>query len=229
MKCEKYLVLKISGSIVSPKNRGLIREYSKVIRRLVTRGYKLAVVVGGGDVAKEYIGAARDCGVEEGWLDILGIEASRLNALLLISTLRDNAYPYPPRSLEEFLKAWSTSSIVVCGGFQPGQSTNAVSAIIAESIGATTIVNASRIDAIYDKDPKTHPEAKPFKEITVSQLRRMLSRSREKPGEYDVLDDLSLNVLERSKIKLIFLDGKKPELITEALKGVIRGTLVKPE
>ncbi len=80
----------------------------------------LAVVTGGGGLARRYIAVGRSLGPNEGYLDLLGIESSRMNALLVALYL--DGYKGVPRSLEEFVSVWSFKRPVVAGGFQPGQS-----------------------------------------------------------------------------------------------------------
>jgi len=113
------LVVKVSGKILNASNPELVSKYAEVFSNL-SQEYELAVIVGGGPVAREYIEAGRKIGVGEGWLDVLGLNAARLNALLLVSTLGSKAYPMPPSSVDEFLKAWATGKIVVLGGLQYG-------------------------------------------------------------------------------------------------------------
>jgi uridylate kinase len=117
------VAVKVSGKFIDPSNPGYVSELCGVLRELVSSGYRVAVIVGGGGLARRYIDAARRIGVSEALLDSIGIEASRLNALLVASGLGDLAYPSIPRSFEDFLRAWATGKVVVLGGLQPGQST----------------------------------------------------------------------------------------------------------
>ena len=60
------------------------------------------------------------------------------------------------------------------GGLHPGQSTNATSALIAEKVKASTFLNATDVNGIYDSDPNTNKNAKLFKEITVKECMEIL-------------------------------------------------------
>jgi predicted uridylate kinase len=117
-------------------------------------------VVNRGSTARHYISMARRLGVNESWSDLLGINISRINALLLNALLGDITYNYIPRNVDEVLTAWSSGKVVTLGGLQPGQSTNAVAMIIAELVGADLVVNATDVDGVYDKDPKKYSDAK---------------------------------------------------------------------
>jgi len=225
-------VLKLSGKWISIEEPKIIKGYTEVIKKLVTEGIRPVIVVGGGSVARNYINAARLFNVPESHLDILGIEASRLNALLLASILQRYAYPRIPRDLNEFLNIWYSSDLVViCGGFQPGQSTTAVAALVAESIGCNLIINATRVEGVYDKDPRKHSDAKMFKKITLTELEEILSASSSfKAGGYEVIDPLAMNIMKRSKIYMRVVYGGNPENILKVvLEDADIGTLIIPE
>ncbi len=225
----RSIVAKISGKLIAPEHPELVKEYAEVFRRLAGEGYRIAVVVGGGKVARRYIDAARSLGSNEAILDLIGIAASRMNAYLLVLALNNLSYPMVARSLEDFLAYWSTGKIVVAGGFQPGQSTNAVSAIIAEAIGAKLIVNCTTVDAIYDKDPTVYRDARRLPRVTATQLSRILEETQSvRAGKYQLLDPIALRIILRSKIYLAVINGKNPWDMVRLLKGENIGSLVEP-
>lgn len=225
---EGAIAVKVSGRFIDPSNPAYVGELCRVIRELVEGGCRLAVVVGGGGLARRYIEAARRVGVSEALLDSIGIEASRLNALLVASGLGDLAYPSVPRSFEDFLRAWASGRVVVMGGLQPGQSTSAVSALVAEAIGAKLLVNAASVDGVYDKDPRVHRDARRLEEVTVAELRRILSGQSKEAGGYELMDQVSLSVVERSGIRVVITYGGDPRNIARAVRGERVGTVVLP-
>lgn len=230
MERKNNVVIKISGKWINPDKPEIIGGYVKVLERLYMEGYRIAVVVGGGRVAREYITAGRKLGLSEAMLDLMGIAATRLNAMLFTVILNDLAYQGVPRSLDEFMEAWSTGKIVICGGFQPGQSTNAVSALIAEAIGAELLVNATTVQGLYTKDPKIHLDAKLIKETTVDEAYRILiGEQRYMAGGYELMDPLSLMIIKRGKITVKIVYGGDPENVYRAVKGENPGTTIRPE
>lgn len=214
-------VLKLSGRIFDDEN--LILQYAEQLRR--SEG-KLAVVTGGGSLARRYISIARSGGASHTFQDLLGIYASRLNALLLISLLGDEAYSKVPSSLEEILAAWGGRRIVVTGGLQPGQSTATVAALVAEAVGAPLLLNAANIDAVYDDDPKVNPNARRLEELTYDEFERMV-RSTSLPGGYELMDIWSISILKRNCITTYVFDGRRPEYIEAILRGGRIGTKIK--
>jgi len=205
-----------------------ISGYVKILKKLKGEGHELVVVTGGGANARLYINAARKLGANESLCDELGIEAAKLNARLLIAGLGEDAYPNAPESVGDIGTAFESGKIVVLGGLMPGQSTDSVAAMVSELIGASLLVKATDTDGIYTADPKKDPKAKKLDEISCVKLREMLLRLPMGAGEYDLLDPVALRIVERSKIPLWVVDGRKPENIERVVKGERIGTLVKP-
>jgi len=222
----KKILLKISGKIVNPDNPQLIKAYAEEINRLYHQGYRVATVIGGGKYARSYTTCARALGLNNAQADMLGIEIARVNALLLALAIGDNAYTPIPRSIDEIRAAWSTGKIVVVGGLQPGQSTSAVSAVVAESLGMDTILYATDVDGVYDRDPKKYSDAKKLDIVTVEQLREVVSQ-RFEAGGYELLDSIALQIVKRSCIEVVVFNGMDPQNIYKALSGTI-GTKIKP-
>jgi uridylate kinase len=183
------------------------------------------VVAGGGEIARHYINLARNLGSDEANLDIMGIEVSRLNAKLLIAALGDQAYSQVPKNLEEISIAVASSKIVISGGLHPGQSTNATSALIAERSKASSFVNATDVNGIYDSDPNTNSNARLFKEITVNECMEILKVESTMAGTYDLMDIIALKVIERSRIptRVVLLDIGN---IRDAVEGKDIGTKI---
>jgi uridylate kinase len=197
---KKRIVIKLSGSIFSQDtNHDSIKNYAQMLID-ISNNIQPIVIAGGGKIARHYIDLARSLGSDEANLDIIGIEVSRLNAKLLIAALGDQAYSQVPKNLEEVAIAVASGKIVIAGGLHPGQSTNATSALIAETSKASSFVNSTDVDGIYDSDPNVNPNARLFKEITVNECMEILRAERTVAGTYDLMDIIALKVIERSKI-----------------------------
>jgi uridylate kinase len=197
---KKRIVIKLSGSIFNQDtNHDSIKNYAQMLIDISNNVQPIAIA-GGGKIARHYIDLARSLGSDEANLDIIGIEVSRLNAKLLIAALDDQAYSQVPKNLEEVAIAVASGKIVIAGGLHPGQSTNATSALIAETSKASGFVNSTDVDGIYDSDPNVNPNARLFKEITVNECIEILRAERTMAGTYDLMDIIALKVIERSKI-----------------------------
>ena len=174
MSKKKY-VLKIGGSLFFDENLSLreeqITKFTNVLKKSNIVG---AVVVGGGKLARTYINAARSLQSDEANCDSFGIGVSRLNAKLLITALKEKAYPVPITNTKEARITSLWKKIIVAGGFIPGQSTTSVTFEVAEAIGATDVLILTNVDGIYDKDPGKFPDAKKIDEITIKNLEKLI-------------------------------------------------------
>ena len=217
-KQKKILVIKLSGSVFNFKTTSKsLKEYAQVLLDIQTK-VQPVVVSGGGIIARHYVNLARSLGSDESSLDEMGIEISRLNAMLLSAALGDSVYPVIPSNLEEISIACQSGKIIVSGGLHPGQSTNATAALICEKIKADRFLNATDVDGIYDSDPKKNAKAKMFKEITIKKCLDLLNNESTQAGNYELLDIVAMKVIERSKI---------PTYVIKSDPKVIRNLIMK--
>ena len=217
-KQRKILVIKLSGSVFNFKTTSKsLKEYARVLLDIQTK-VQPVVVSGGGIIARHYVNLARSLGSDESSLDVMGIEISRLNAMLLSAALGDSVYPVIPSNLEEISIACQSGKIIVSGGLHPGQSTNATAALICEKIKADRFLNATDVDGIYDSDPKKNTKAKMFKEITIKKCLDLLNTESAQAGKYDLMDIVAMKVVERSKI---------PTWVIKSDPKVIRNLIMK--
>jgi uridylate kinase len=223
----KKVVISLGGSVLIPSlENHAIRGYVPVLRE-IARHYRLFIVVGGGGEARRYIGVARNLGVDEGTSDEIGILITRLNATLLVAALGDDAYPRVAESHAEAKKFAESGKIVVMGGITPGQTTDAVAAVLAERVGASVFINATSVDGIYSADPRTNPGARRFTHLTPRELLDIVGTTSLAAGSNTVLDIVAARVVERSHIPLVVLDGRDPENLRNALmNGSCTGTIV---
>ncbi len=222
-------VLKIGGSLLYDKDGNIlvekVRAYAAAIKSLVKAEHSLVVVVGGGIPARVFITAARDLGANEAQCDWLGIKLARNNAELLCAGLGDIAYPKIVETLDELEVAVKLGKVVLMGGLIPGQSTNAVAALAAETVNAETLFNATNVDGVYDRDPK-ESGAKRFDTISIVELKKVLSGGGTKAGEYKLFDSVAIRVVERSKIPTVIFDGRDPDNLTRVFSENIGTRIV---
>lgn len=217
-KQKKILVIKLSGSVFNFKTTSRsLKEYAQVLLDIQTK-VQPVVVSGGGIIARHYVNLARSLGSDESSLDEMGIEISRLNAMLLSAALGDSAYPVIPSNLEEISIACQSGKIIISGGLHPGQSTNATAALICEKIKADRFLNATDVDGIYDSDPKKNKKAKMFKEITIKKCLDLLNNESTQAGNYELMDIVAMKVIERSKI---------PTYVIKSDPKIIRNLIMK--
>ena len=147
---------------------------------------------------------------------------------MLITALGESAYPSVPENFREALRYSTSGRIVVMGGTEPAHSTDAVGAILAETVGADLMINLTSVDGFYDRDPEKHPDARFYPEITASEMLEHLIGCDVKAGTYEFFDHTAIQMKKRSGVKTLIVNGRDPENLLRALDGDI-GTAVIPE
>src|SRR3989441_10005732 len=104
----------------------------KVLSGFVGEGNQLVTVAGGGQNARSYIDVARKLGADESTCDLLGISVTRANAELFRLALGSVAVTKIPTMLSELNHFVGPGRVVVLGGLQPGEATNAVAVFSGE-------------------------------------------------------------------------------------------------
>lgn len=219
-------VLKLGGFAFDPElTTGKIERYADIIRRFYRKN-QLVVVTGGGVTARKYIAAVRKLGASETFCDQIGIYVSRLNAQLFARALGDAAFPEIPDRLETLPTSAMSGLVVVLGGLQPGQSTNAVAALAAEAINADLLISATDVEGVYTADPRKYPRAKKLDRVTPEDLMRILSSEGVWAGEYALMDPIAIRIIRRSKIPVTVIDGRDPLNLEKVLRGKNVGTRI---
>lgn len=222
-------VLKLGGSLLYDDTGriliNIVREYAKGVDFIIEDGHSMVIVVGGGRPARVFITAARALGASEAQCDWLGIKVARNNAELFCAALGDIAYPKIVETLDELETAIQFGKVVLMGGLNPGQSTNAVAALAAETVQADILLNATNVDGVYDKNPKISG-AKKLDTVTVEELSLILAGSGTRAGEYKLFDPVAIRVVARSKIPTVIFNGNDPLNFRQVLKGARIGTRI---
>ncbi|MEW5748386.1 MAG: UMP kinase [Candidatus Thermoplasmatota archaeon] len=214
------VVLSLGGSVLVKDEdpSAYLEELAKMLVE-VSSATKVYVVTGGGRIARFYIRAGRALGATEQYLDLMGIDATRLNARLVIAALKGLACPEPPKDYDEAVRAGASHQIVVMGGVTPGVTTDAVSARLAERVRATRLVNATSVDGAYTADPKKDVCAKRIPRMSHEELVRLVSGTAKGAGPTTVFDPVGAEVLARTRIPLVIVDGRSMKNLGLALEG----------
>jgi len=227
----KKIVISLGGSILVPSlESNNIARYVSVLKKISGICRLFIVVGGGGGAAQVPWGRSGALAPAGDAADELGIMVTRLNARLLIAGLGEAAYPRVAEDYTEALEFALSGKIVVMGGITPAQPTDAVSAVLAESVGADLLINATSIDGIYSADPKKDASAVRHEHLTPRELLEILTANRMNAGANTVLDIVAGKVIERSGIPLLVIDGREPDNLYRAIaEGAFVGTIVSKE
>ena len=220
-------VVKLGGSLFKRDPDVLaIRKMADALSDFAKQGNQLVTVAGGGENARTYIGAARKLGAEESTCDLLGIQLTWANAELLRIALGPTAISKLATGIGEVPHLAGDRRVLVMGGLQPGQSTNAVAALAAEITRAEILVNATDVEGVYTEDPKKNPKARMIRSVKVDKLLDWAMSGEVYAGKYELLDPLALKIMQRARIPSRFVSLEDPENIIAALHGKQVGTQV---
>ncbi len=228
----KRILLKVSGEALSGgKGTGLdantLAEIAQVVKQCTDAGVEIAIVVGGGNFwrgrANEDMNRTR--------ADHIGMLATVMNSLALQSALeaagvvarvqtaiemRQIAEPYIRDKAMSHLKAGKVV-IFGCGTGNPFFSTDTTAALRAAEIEAEAILLAKNIDAVYDSDPATNPDAKRFTKLSYKEV---LNRG------LKVMDTTASSLCMDNDIPILVFGIAQPENIVRVLCGENMGTIV---
>lgn len=215
------VTLCFGGSILAPEELDVdcFRTIAQVLRALKSQKHEVLVVTGGGRPSRKYIEAARKLKASSASCDLMGIDVTRLNARLLITALGDLAEKEPLTTFEAAVRAMLGGKIPVMGGTTPGQTTDAVAAMLASSSRSELLVFFTDVDGIYTSDPKLDPRAEKIEVINVQELTRLMAVQKMKPGINMVIDPVGAKLIQRTGIRTLVLGARE----IKSLPGILRG------
>jgi uridylate kinase len=216
----------ISGIGICPE---AVHDIARQIAAVRRRGVQVVIVVGGGNIFRGLSGSER--GLERATGDYMGMLATVINALALQDALEKMGVPTRVQSAitmhqiaEPFIRRRAVrhlekDRVVIFGGGtgNPYFSTDTAAALRANEIGAEVILKATKVDGIYDSDPKKNPKAKRFTQITYQEA---LSR------RLQVMDTTAFSLCQDNQMPIIVFDLFKPGNLDRVVRGEKVGTLV---
>ena len=221
------IVIRIGGSVVAnPINTDLMGKYADIIKAVKQQGYEVAVVLGGGALAREFIGIAKNLGLDMNAQDEVAISCSRLFAQLFLKKLGTIACTKVAITLDDAAQCLNEGKVVVMGGLKPGITTDTVAALVAERINAELLLKGTDQNGVYDKDPRKHPDAIKLDHLAIEDLAKVFEHNEHKAGIHQIIDPEAIKVLQRKRLKIIVVNGFKPENMVAALRGESVGTVI---
>ena len=222
------IVVRIGGSVVAnPINTELMGKYADIIKTIRRQGHEVIVVVGGGALARQFIGIAKELNLDMTAQDEIAISCSRLFAQLFLKKLGEVACSKVAITLDDAAKCLSEGKVVVMGGLKPGITTDTVAALVAERVNAELMVKGSDQDGVYDKDPRKYADAVKLDKMSIGDLTQIFGESEHKAGIHQIIDPEAIKVLKRKPLKIIVVNGFKPENMLAAIEGRNIGTVIE--
>ncbi len=225
------VTLCLGGSILALEKLdvGCIKEVAQTVHTLKSQKHDVLVVTGGGGPAREYIKAAQALGVSSTQLDKIGIDITRLHARMVILAIGDIAEPDPPTMVEVAVRIALKNKVPVMGGTSPGQTTDAVAAMLATASRSELLVFFSDVGGVYTADPKLDVAAKKIETMTSRELVERFASTKPEPGIKTIIDPIAAKLIERSKIKTLVMGAHEIKRLPEILRGANHsGTTIIP-
>jgi uridylate kinase len=228
------ILLKLSGEALGGDSgvsisADALKDMARQIREVRELGVQVVVVVGGGNIFRGLKGS--ESGIERATGDYMGMLATIINALALQDALEKIGVATRVQSAismaqvaEPFIRRRAVrhlekGRVVIFGGGtgNPYFSTDTAAALRANEIGAEVILKATKVDGIYDSDPKKNAKAQRFAQITyLDALQRQLK----------VMDSTAFSLCMDNKMPIIVFDLFRPHNLRRVVFGEKVGTLV---
>ena len=235
MKYQRIL-LKLSGeALMGGKSYGIdpevLQSIAEEVASVVRDGIQVAVVVGGGNIFRGLKEAASR-GMDRASADYVGMLATVINALTLQDALERNEVPTrvqtaiamqevaEPYIRRRAMRHLEKERVVIfgAGSGNPFFTTDTTAALRAAEIDAEVIFQATKVDGIYDSDPKLNPRANRYETLSYQDV---LTKN------LQVMDTTAIALCKENKIPIIVFDLTTPGNIYRAVKGEPIGTLVQ--
>ena len=231
----RRVLLKLSGEAFADPDVGYgidsitVNRVASEIAEALDGGVEVAIVVGGGNIFRGVSEAAK--GMDPATADYMGMLATVINALALRDalekagvttrvqsaiTMQELAEPYIRlRAMRHLEKGRAV--IFAAGTGNPFFTTDTTAALRAIEMNADEILKASKVDGIYDKDPKTNPDAELIPELAYMDF---IAR------ELRVMDTTAVTMCKEHDVPIHVFDMTVPGNIVKAVRGDQIGTVV---
>lgn len=229
------VLLKLSGEAlagdlgygIDPK---VVDDLAEQIADIVRDGVQLAVVVGGGNIFRGVSGATE--GMDRAQADYIGMLATVMNALALQDSferhgifsrvqsainMQEVSEPYIRRRAIRHMEKGRVV-ILAAGTGNPYFTTDTTAALRACELDVDCLMKATKVDGVYDSDPKTNPDAQRFDNISYMEV---LNRG------LHVMDSTATSLCMDNHVPMIVFDLTEKGNISRALKGENVGTTVE--
>lgn len=229
---DKRILLKLSGEVLSGSqhhgidfNRTL--EIAREIKECVEEGYEIGIVVGGGNFwrgkSNEYMDRATS--------DYIGMLGTVMNSLALGDAFKQINVPVrvqtgvEMRQIAEFyikdraIRHLEKGRVVIfgCGTGSPFFSTDTASALRAAEINADILIKATKVDGVYNKDPKKYKDAVKYNEIKyIDVLNKKLN----------VMDSTAISLCMEENIPIMVFNIEEKGNLKKAIIDKSIGTII---
>jgi uridylate kinase len=234
----KRVLIKLSGEALSGGtglglNSATLAYAGREIAEVHAQGVQIAIVVGGGNFFRGDVFSSEG-GIERTVADQMGMMGTIMNALALQSAIEKAGVPTRVQSAisvtavaENFIRRRAVRHlekervvVFAAGTGNPYFTTDTAAVLRALEIEAEGLIKVTKVDGVYDKDPKKFSDAVRYEELSFSEaIERKLA----------VMDQTAFTMCQEHNLPVIVLDFYQPGTLARAVKGEPVGTLVGGE
>lgn len=234
----RRVLLKISGEALSGQagfglDADTLNYIAKEIASVHAIGVQTAVVVGGGNFIRGEAFSAKG-GFDRSVADQMGMLGTLMNGLALQTAVERAGIPVRVQSaitvsqiaepfiLRRAIRHLEKGRVVVfsSGTGNPYFTTDTAGVLRALEIQANVLMKATKVDGIYDKDPKKFADAKKFDEVSYTEaIEKRLA----------IMDQTAFTLCREHRLPVIVLDLNHPGTMKRAVLGEKVGTLLNGE
>ena len=232
----KRIILKLSGEVLrnnedgEPIDPAILKAICEEVKKVYDIGVEIGLVIGGGNIFRGLSGAEMK-GVDRTTGDYMGMLATVINGLALMDCLEklgvtvrlQSAIPMD-KLAEPFILRRATRHlergrvVIFAGGTgNPYFSTDTAAALRANEIGADMLMKATKVDGIYNKDPKKHDDAVKYDHVHYADALR---------ERLEVMDSTAFSLCMENQLPILVFSMREPGSIHRAVMGEEIGTLV---
>ncbi|MBI5707965.1 MAG: UMP kinase [Armatimonadetes bacterium] len=234
----KRVLVKLSGEVLAGTSGfgldlGVLAYMAKEVAAVVQAGTQVAIIIGGGNFIRgeRFSG---DTGIDRNVADQMGMLGTIINGLALMSAIEKAGVPTRVQSAievhevcESFIRRRAIRHldkgrvVVFAGGTgNPYFTTDTAAALRGLEIEAECLIKATKVDGIYDKDPKKYPDARRYDRVTFEQaISQRLA----------VMDQTAFTMCRDNHLPIVVLDFHQPGALLRAVRGESVGTFVGEE
>lgn len=228
------VLLKLSGEALMGDlpygiDPAMVHDIAQEVADVVANGVQVAIVVGGGNIFRGVKGAA--AGMERATADYIGMIATVMNAMTLQDALEQIGVPTRVQtaiSMQEVAEPYirrrairhlEKGRVVIfgAGSGNPFFTTDTTAALRAAEIGADVLFKATKVDGVYDADPRSNPSARRYQSLTYGHI---LTK------DLKVMDSTAISLCKDNNIPIIVFDLLVKGNVRRAVMGEPIGTLV---
>jgi uridylate kinase len=230
----KRVLLKLSGEALCERGgSGLdipaVNRAAELIMVSVAAGVQTAVVIGGGNIVRG--SELSESGINRATADYMGMMATGINAMALQDVLERKGVPTRVLAAiqmhevaEPFIRRRAIRHlekgrvvIVACGTGTPYFTTDTAAALRANELGCEVVLKATKVEGVYSKDPRKHPDAEVLHELKyLDVINRHL----------EVMDKTAITMCMENDVPLVVFNMDPKENLQRVLRGEAVGTII---